>query len=63
MVQSLYSCGANSIWEYSLLNPAASSSALKGTAKKAQATDPVHPAKGDFITAKYQVGNRGKLFS
>ncbi len=53
MVQSLYSCGANSIWEYSLLNPAASSSALKGAAKKPLATDPVHPQKGDFITAKY----------
>ena len=40
--------------EYSLLNPAASSSALKGAAKKPQATDSVHPNKGDFITAKYQ---------
>lgn len=34
MVQSLYSCGANSIWEYSLLNPAAaSSSALSSSSK------------------------------
>jgi len=39
MVQSLYSCGANSIWEYSLLNPGAaqassSSSSLAGEGGK-----------------------------
>ena len=34
MVQSLYSCGANSIWEYSLLNPAAmSTSSLTSSSK------------------------------
>lgn len=33
MVQSLYSCGANSIWEYSLLNP---SSSKGGRTKKPQ---------------------------
>lgn len=55
MVQSLYSCGANSIWEYSLLNPAASSSSSsKHHRKKPSATDPLHPVKSDFITAKYQ---------
>lgn len=51
MVQSLYSCGANSIWEYSLLNPGGSSS--KGSRKKPSASDPLHPIKSDFITAKY----------
>jgi len=50
MVQSLYSCGANSIWEYSLLNPASS----KSGKKKPVASDPVHPNKTDFITAKHQ---------
>jgi len=50
MVQQLYSCGANSIWEYSLLNPASS----KSGKKKPQANDPVHPNKSDFIRAKHQ---------
>lgn len=52
MVRSLYSCGANSIWEYSLLNPGGSSS--KGGRRKPQPTDPLHPVKGDFISSKYQ---------
>jgi len=50
MVQSLYSCGANSIWEYSLLNPNSS----KTNKKKPQPHDPVHPNKADFIRSKYQ---------
>lgn len=50
MVQSLYSCGANSIWEYSLLNPSSS----KSGKKKPQAQDPVHPTKADFIRTKHQ---------
>ena len=50
MVQSIYSCGANSIWEYSLLNPNSS----KAGKKKPQPSDPVHPNKGDFIRSKYQ---------
>merc|ERR1719471_906581 len=50
MVQQLYSCGANSIWEYSLLNPASS----KSGKKKPQPNDPVHPNKTDFIRAKHQ---------
>jgi len=67
MVQSLYSCGANSIWEYSLLNPGAaqasssSSSSGKGSSSKQQqalrkpsASEPLHPTKSDFIAAKYQ---------
>jgi len=51
MVQSLYSCGANSIWEYSLLNPAST----KSGRRKPQPGDPVHPNKTDFIRAKHQV--------
>jgi len=51
MVQSLYSCGANSIWEYSLLNPAST----KSGKRKPQPGDPVHPNKTDFIRAKHQV--------
>ena len=50
MVQSLYSCGANSIWEYSLLNPASS----KSGKRKPQPSDPVHPNKSDFILSKHQ---------
>jgi len=50
MVQSLYSCGANSIWEYSLLNPAST----KSGKRKPQPGDPVHPTKSDFIRAKHQ---------
>jgi len=51
MVQSLYSCGANSIWEYSLLNPSSS----KAGKRKPQPTDPLHPNKADFIRAKHQL--------
>ena len=43
MVQSLYSCGANSIWEYSLLNP----TSTKGGKRKPQPTDPLHPNKAE----------------
>jgi len=50
MVHSLYSCGANSIWEYSLLNPNSS----KSGKRKPQPGDPVHPNKTDFIRAKHQ---------
>ena len=39
-----------SIWEYSLLNSASS----KSGKKKPQPSDPVHPNKTDFITAKHQ---------
>ena len=65
MVQSLFSCGANSIWEYSLLNPAenesaSSSSSLPsksaaefGKMRKPRASDPLHPQKSDFIRAKH----------
>ena len=63
MVQSLFSCGANSIWEYSLLNPAenesVSSSSLPsksaefGKMRKPRASDPLHPQKSDFIRAKH----------
>jgi G protein-coupled receptor kinase interacting protein 2 len=51
MVQSLYSCGANSIWEYSLLNPTSS----KAGKRKPGPTDPLHPNKADFIRAKHQL--------
>jgi len=51
MVQSLCSCGANSIWEYSLLNP----TSTKGGKRKPQPTDPLHPNKAEFIRAKHQL--------
>ena len=51
MVQSLYSCGANSIWEYSLLNP----TSTKGGKRKPQPTDSLHPNKEEFIRAKHQL--------
>ena len=63
MVQSLFSCGANSIWEYSLLNPAEnesnSSSSLPTKSaeyakmRKPRQSDPLHPQKSDFIRAKH----------
>ncbi|XP_075686797.1 ARF GTPase-activating protein GIT2 isoform X2 [Rhinoderma darwinii] len=51
MVQSLYSNGANSIWEHSLLDPA---SILSGK-RKANPQDKLHPNKAEFIRAKYQM--------
>lgn len=65
MVQSLFSCGANSIWEYSLLNPheseSSSSSSLPasnksldfGKMRKPRPTEALHPTKSDFIRAKH----------
>ncbi len=63
MVQSLFSCGANSIWEYSLLNPSdvdsGSSSNLQQKSsefakmRKPRPSDPLHPTKSDFIRAKH----------
>ncbi|KAA0704215.1 ARF GTPase-activating protein GIT2 [Triplophysa tibetana] len=51
MVKSLYSNGANSIWEHSLLDP---SSILSGK-RKANPQDRIHPNKTEFIKAKYQM--------
>lgn len=50
MVHTLYSSGANSIWEYTLLDPAN----VKSGRRKPNPKDPVHPVKADFIRAKYQ---------
>uniref|UniRef100_A0AAV2MRY1 Arf-GAP domain-containing protein n=1 Tax=Knipowitschia caucasica TaxID=637954 RepID=A0AAV2MRY1_KNICA len=51
MVQSLYSNGANSIWEHSLLDP---TSVMSGK-RKANPQDKLHPNKSEFIKAKYQM--------
>ncbi|XP_070689181.1 ARF GTPase-activating protein GIT2a isoform X1 [Pempheris klunzingeri] len=51
MVQMLYSNGANSIWEHSLLDPA---SVMSGK-RKANPQDKLHPNKSEFIKAKYQM--------
>ncbi|XP_056592877.1 ARF GTPase-activating protein GIT2b isoform X2 [Triplophysa dalaica] len=51
MVRSLYSNGANSIWEHSLLDP---SSIMSGK-RKANPQDRIHPNKTEFIKAKYQM--------
>ncbi|KAJ6656623.1 hypothetical protein lerEdw1_003510 [Lerista edwardsae] len=51
MVETLYSNGANSIWEHSLLDPA---SVMSGR-RKAGPQDKVHPNKAEFIRAKYQM--------
>nr|XP_017453840.1 ARF GTPase-activating protein GIT2 isoform X11 [Rattus norvegicus] len=51
MVETLYSNGANSIWEHSLLDPA---SVMSGR-RKANPQDKVHPNKAEFIRAKYQM--------
>ncbi|XP_073321772.1 ARF GTPase-activating protein GIT2a isoform X3 [Pagrus major] len=51
MVQTLYSNGANSIWEHSLLDPA---SVMSGR-RKANPQDKLHPNKSEFIKAKYQM--------
>jgi G protein-coupled receptor kinase interacting protein 2 len=63
MVHSLFSCGANSIWEYSLLNPADSDSGSTSSLqqkssefaklRKPRPSDPLHPTKSDFIRAKH----------
>ena len=37
MVQNLYACGANSIWEYSLLNPSVSGSSSSSSSSSAKA--------------------------
>ncbi|XP_035494608.2 ARF GTPase-activating protein GIT2a isoform X5 [Scophthalmus maximus] len=51
MVQTLFSNGANSIWEHSLLDPA---SVMSGK-RKANPQDKLHPNKSEFIRAKYQM--------
>ncbi|XP_054467384.1 ARF GTPase-activating protein GIT2a isoform X2 [Anoplopoma fimbria] len=51
MVLTLYSNGANSIWEHSLLDPA---SVMSGK-RKANPQDKLHPNKSEFIRAKYQM--------
>ncbi|XP_043924427.1 ARF GTPase-activating protein GIT2 isoform X2 [Protopterus annectens] len=51
MVQTLYSNGANSIWEHCLLDPTSAMSVRR----KANPQDKVHPNKAEFIRAKYQM--------
>ncbi|KAG2471373.1 GIT2 protein, partial [Polypterus senegalus] len=51
MVQTLYSNGANSIWEHSLLDP----TSLMSGKRKANTQDKLHPGKAEFIRAKYQM--------
>ncbi|XP_040577095.1 ARF GTPase-activating protein GIT2 [Lepeophtheirus salmonis] len=53
MVQSLYANGANSIWEYSLLNPHKAEAPSSNPTSKPQASDPLHPLKFEFIRAKH----------
>ncbi|XP_013785787.1 ARF GTPase-activating protein GIT1-like [Limulus polyphemus] len=50
MVHDLSSSGANSIWEYTLLDPGP----YKSERRKPNAKDPLHPTKADFIRAKHQ---------
>ncbi|KAG7173393.1 ARF GTPase-activating protein GIT2-like, partial [Homarus americanus] len=51
MVHTLYSSGANNIWEHTLLDP----SVAKTGRRKPHPKDPVHPTKADFIRAKHQM--------
>ena len=70
MLTSLYSKGANSLWEHSLLHPSNSSNptsvassgfssplnqANKNAKRKPSPKDPIHPVKSEFIRAKYQL--------
>lgn len=48
MVRTLYSSGANSIWEHNIIE-----SSTK-TRKKPSPKDPLYPTKADFIRAKHQ---------
>ncbi|XP_076334103.1 ARF GTPase-activating protein GIT2-like isoform X5 [Tachypleus tridentatus] len=50
MVHDLNSSGANSIWEYTLLDPGP----YKSERRKPNAKDSLHPTKADFIRAKHQ---------
>ncbi|XP_033118808.1 ARF GTPase-activating protein GIT2-like isoform X2 [Anneissia japonica] len=49
MLDALVNCGVNSIWEHSLLDP----SQVRSGKRKPNAKDPTHPARSDFIKAKY----------
>lgn len=51
LVHTLYSSGANNIWEHTLLDP----SVAKTGRRKPHPKDPVHPTKADFIRAKHQM--------
>ncbi|XP_024131826.1 ARF GTPase-activating protein GIT2a isoform X5 [Oryzias melastigma] len=51
MVQTLYSNGANSIWEHSILDP----TSMMSVKRKANPQDKLHPNKMEFIRAKYQM--------
>ncbi|XP_046395517.1 ARF GTPase-activating protein GIT2 isoform X2 [Ischnura elegans] len=50
MVHTLNTCGANNIWEHSLLDP----SNAKSGRRKPQPKDPTLPTKADFVRAKHQ---------
>uniref|UniRef100_UPI00358F3233 ARF GTPase-activating protein GIT1-like n=1 Tax=Myxine glutinosa TaxID=7769 RepID=UPI00358F3233 len=51
MVQTLVSGGANTIWEYTMLDPAQ----IQGGRRKPNPQDKLHPTKSNFIRAKYQM--------
>lgn len=51
MVLQLVNCGANNIWEHSLLVDPIQN---RTSRRKPNPRDPIHPVKADFIRAKYQ---------
>lgn len=51
MVLQLVNCGANNIWEHSLLVDPIQN---RTNRRKPNPRDPIHPVKADFIRAKYQ---------
>ncbi|XP_056273856.1 ARF GTPase-activating protein GIT2a isoform X3 [Pseudoliparis swirei] len=55
MVQTLYSNGANSIWEHSLLDPASVLSGKRKAGPQDKLQCPKSPNKSEFIKAKYQM--------
>ena len=61
MVQNLYACGANSIWEYSLLNPGASGSSSSSSSSSSKSVARSSSISGSHHGSPSSISNFAKM--
>ena len=61
MVQNLYACGANSIWEYSLLNPSASGSSSSSSSSSSKSVARSSSIAGSHHGSPSSMSNFAKM--
>ena len=61
MVQNLYACGANSIWEYSLLNPSVSGSGSSSASSSSKSVARTSSLSGSHHGSPSSISNLAKM--